>query len=71
MVNNIKDKEHMANENDNASFSNEENLYKGIQKFLKKIEKISHINSKIIGNNLSGYWAPKLVKDVLRICKKF
>lgn len=53
------------------SFDEEEEIYKGISAFLRKIELVSHNNSKIIETSLSGYWAPELMKDVLRICKDF
>lgn len=43
----------------------------GITECLRAIEEESKINSKLIGTSLSGYWAPNLVKDVLRICKDF
>jgi len=53
------------------SDGNEDTSSEGITQFLRTIEDESKNNSKVKGTSLSGYRAPSLVKDVLRICKDF
>ncbi|VVC25316.1 Hypothetical protein CINCED_3A004183 [Cinara cedri] len=61
-----ENKENYITESDDEDGESE-----GITEFLRTIEEESLNNSKVIGTSLSGYWAPNLAKDILRVCKDF
>lgn len=61
-----ENKENYITESDDEDGESE-----GITEFLRTIEEESLNNSKVIGTSLSGYWAPDLAKDILRVCKDF
>jgi len=68
---NVEEIEQNNENNTTESEDDEDEVSEGITQFLRAIEEASQNNAKVKGTSLSGYWAPNLVKDLLRICKDF